>query len=149
MFTANWFYPHDAADHYQEDIEENGSRVRNDDSINETKHKYKKEAKKRVFGGGRRMQQQYWPVKLRVPDRDADGKETGTFHITMYKKRANMPDFQAIQRREAITSQVEMKKAPPRLLTARSQEVKAEKAGKRQSGQGATRDGMLALKNQV
>ena len=88
-------------------------------------------------------------MRLRVPDRDENGKETGTYHVVTYRKRANMPDFQAIQRREAVTACLELQKPAPRLLTQRGQEVKAEKGDERMRGQAATTERLLSLKTKL
>jgi hypothetical protein len=143
--NANWFYPHDASEHYHEDVVANGSRKRNCTSAHEAMNKIRRARKRRVFGGGMRKSTtteherngesvRCWDVPLKVADRDSNGDETGTYHTVWYRKRANDPDFKAVQRHEAITRRLEAEKPAPRLLKPRQQEVKAESDAKRDAG---------------
>ena len=143
--NANWFYPHDASEHYHEDVVANGSRKRNCTSAHEAMNKIRRARKRRVFGGGMRKSTtteherngesvRCWDVPLKVADRDSNGDETGTYHTVWYRKRANDPDFKAVQRHEAITRRLEAEKPAPRLLKPRQQEVKAESDAARDQG---------------
>ena len=158
--NANWFYPHDAARHYKEDVEANGSRKRNGTSAHEAKNKMRRARKHRVFGGGMRKSTtteherngksvRCWDVPLKVPDRDADGKEIGTYHKVWYRKEANDPDFKALQRHEAITRRIEAEKPPPLLLEPRKQDVKADSDAAREDGRRTMKQGLQAIQRRV
>ena len=120
-----------------------------DDSINETKHKFRRNMKARTAPGGRRKTGQEWKCKLRVEDHDHDGKGLGTFHVVHYTKRAPRADFDAVHRRNAVCAAQAAKKSAPRLLTPRVQETKREEAEIREAQQLEAVNLLLALKDRV
>ena len=144
--NANWFYPHWSAVHYKKSIQDNGALVNGCDTPLETKHKAKRMQGKRVFTRGIRKKDESWTVKLLVPDRDLEGKLTGTNHVVTYNKKPNRADFEEIQRRESIASKLAAKQAPPAALTnLLLQEKKQAKTEERESGQQATKRTLAEL----
>ena len=152
--NANWFYPHNEAFHYREDVEANGSRKGTSTDAHEAKNKIRRQRKKRIFGGGARNSNtseraadgaRVWHVPLKVADVDDDGNETGTYHTTWYYKKANAPDFKYQARHEAITRCLEMERPAPRALKPQQQDVKADKDGKRDAERLQLADAMLRL----
>ena len=129
-------------------VKDNGSLLKGDDSIVETKHKYKRDQKKRVFTQGARMVGEYWKVKVAVPKHDAMTGEIvpNKFETRTYKKKANIPDFEAVQRREAIMQKRSFELMPKLITSSRAQHMKSEKGAARDEAQGVSRELMLALK---
>ena len=99
----------------------------------------------------RRKKDEKWTVRLRVQNYDPTGRPIpNSYHITTYTKTPNLPDFEAIQRREAITNKLDDMMPPPAALTSGvKQEVKEERGEKRSADQAAMREGLRALKQKV
>ena len=146
--TANrslWQYVHDAFAHVADDIREHGAGDRNDDAILEKgNRRFKRLGDRCVFRGGRNAHT--WTRTIRVADKDAAGKKTGTFTKKTITVKAPQGQAAQAQRLECIAQICESgRKATSELLSAKELETKLEAKVLREVGRNNVEDALKAV----
>ena len=143
--SALWQYVHDAFAHVGDDIREHGAGDRNDDAILEKgNRRFKRLGDRCVFRGGRNAHT--WTRTIRVADKDAAGKKTGTFTKKTITVKAPQGQAAQAQRLECIAQICESgRKATSELLSAKELETKLEAKVLREVGRNNVEDALKAV----